>query len=419
MMSIGTLLKFLFGNRAAILTIARTPAALWLGAIFVLSAAFAREYDGKDLAAEPWHLLVPHVASLVTSFVLFGLIYFIAKARLDQPVPFWRTYRAFLALYWLTAPLAWLYAIPVERFLSAGGAMIANLTLLGVVALWRVVLMIRVVGVLFGTRPLAPVWPVLLFGDSVVLAALYFTPLPMFNIMGGIRLGEREEIILGTAINVGFFGVVTWLVWFAGTLALCLGSRTWHFAINRDQAVESVRPALWALAVGAVLLWLPILPVTQPPQRLRHAVEADFAAGRYDAAIQTVGEHGPKAFPPHWELPPNISYTEAGQPALLDVMEVAINPGTPTWLQELYAAKLDHQMEDWDWFDRHRHDLARLRALLEQIPTGKEILRRHATGLLGQKESWARLEAGSESVSRADELLRWAGCETVPQESRD
>jgi len=35
-----------------------------------LLPAFAREYDGEDLLHEPWHLLLPLVASLATSFIL-------------------------------------------------------------------------------------------------------------------------------------------------------------------------------------------------------------------------------------------------------------------------------------------------------------------------------------------------------------
>ena len=60
----------------------------------------------------------------------------------------------------MTAPLAWIYAIPVERFLGAYEATQANLWMLGIVSVWRIVLMIRVVSVLFGARPRAAAVPV-------------------------------------------------------------------------------------------------------------------------------------------------------------------------------------------------------------------------------------------------------------------
>src|SRR5436190_2016610 len=86
------------------------------------SACVEREYDGEDLRAEPWYLLIPFGASLVTSLLLFNEVWHRGRKHRIEPMPFWRSYRGFLALYWATAPLAWLYAIPVERFLSLMGA---------------------------------------------------------------------------------------------------------------------------------------------------------------------------------------------------------------------------------------------------------------------------------------------------------
>lgn len=185
------------------------------------------------------------------------------------------------------------------------------------------------------------------------------------------------------------------------------GRASWRLALNFDEPSEPVRRSLWAFAGAAVLVWLPLLPLTQPEQRLRRAVEADFAAGRYAEALQTIAEHGLAAFPPHWDPPPNISYPDAGQPALLDLVEVATRPETPDWLRDLYVQKLRDQMADWNWFDHHKHDLSRLHELLERIPTGKEIVRRHGERLLQQKGTWA----DAASVTQADELLNWAGYE--------
>ena len=70
-MSIGTLLRYLVGNRQAILQIAGTRNVLILGILFVMSAGLAREYDSRDLIHEPAYLFAPLVASVATSFVLF------------------------------------------------------------------------------------------------------------------------------------------------------------------------------------------------------------------------------------------------------------------------------------------------------------------------------------------------------------
>ena len=111
-MRIRTLLLYLIGSRRAILDLAADRHGLWVGLLFVLSAGFAREYDGQDLLREPWHLLIPLGASLAASFALFlvacGPVFFQGEGR----PPFFSAYRSFLTLFWMTAPLAWLYAVP-------------------------------------------------------------------------------------------------------------------------------------------------------------------------------------------------------------------------------------------------------------------------------------------------------------------
>ncbi len=69
-MSISTVLRFLLGYRKAIVEVAYCPIALLVGGLFVLSAGFAREYDGEDLLSEPWYVGIPLLASLVSSFIL-------------------------------------------------------------------------------------------------------------------------------------------------------------------------------------------------------------------------------------------------------------------------------------------------------------------------------------------------------------
>src|SRR4051812_18868184 len=117
-MSLRTLLLYLIGDRQAILDIAADRRALHIGFLFVLSAGLAREYDGEDLVHEPWYLLIPLVASIGSSFVLYAFTYGVACMKQVQGPTFARGYLSFLGLFWMTAPLAWLYGVPYERFLS-------------------------------------------------------------------------------------------------------------------------------------------------------------------------------------------------------------------------------------------------------------------------------------------------------------
>ena len=61
--------------------------------------------------------MLPPAASLVVSFLLFGVLLAVAARRALSG--FGRRYLSFLGVFWMTAPLAWIYAIPFERFLDA------------------------------------------------------------------------------------------------------------------------------------------------------------------------------------------------------------------------------------------------------------------------------------------------------------
>lgn len=366
-MSIRTLLRYLIGNRDAILRISRTPSAIWLGALFVLSAGLAREYDAKDLYHEPWHLVVPLVASLVTSFLLFSLVFVVALRKSLERRPFWATYQPFLSLYWMTAPLAWLYAIPVDRFLSAEGATAANLALLGVVSAWRVSLMVRVVSTYFGATQLAAFWLVMLFADTVALLILYFTPLPIFNIMGGIALSESEQMIQGVAFWVGCLGVPSWLVWFAGVCTLYMSETKWRPPQTVAAMKGRVDSPLWLLATGVIFVWAVVLPFTQPEQQLRYRVEQAFSNGDVRDAIAIMSQHNQQDFPPHWDPPPWLAYDNPSPP-LIDVLELVLNEeATANWARTVYIDKLrSHLMHAW--FISEPAEKDRFLGILEKLP---------------------------------------------------
>lgn len=332
-MTLLTIAEYLFGRRDAILRVASTRTAVWVGLLFVLSAGFAREYDGEDLLHEPWHLLIPVAASLGTSFLLFGLLWAVCKDR--RGWSFLRGYRSFLGLYWMTAPLAWLYAIPVERWLDPAGATRTNLLLLGIVSAWRVALMIRVVSVLFNVPWWKALFPVMLFADSVALSLLFIVPLPVVSLMGGIRLSESEQIIQQTAFMVGCWGGVSWPVWLLGTIGVGSGP---GWTLTRGGDHSPVGRNVWWIAAVAVGIWAVVLPFTQPEQQLRHRVELDLSEGRLEQALETMSAHERSDFPPHWDPPPRIGYGET-RPGMDDVLKaIARNPVKP-WVHEIYVAK--------------------------------------------------------------------------------
>lgn len=343
-MGIGTLLRYLVGSRWAILRIAVDRQALPLGALFVLSAALARDYDGEDLVHEPWRLLLPFAASLGTSFLLFCITYLPAFSKGSQKPSFLTGYRMFLGLFWMTAPLAWLYAIPYERFLSATDAVHANLWTLAVVSVWRVLLITRVVNVLMSYRWWQALCLVMALADTEALLALYFLPLPIMNIMGGIRSPEREQILISAAFGLLQGTCCSLLVWYIGASAAIERCKPdWVFTQQAEAQPRAKARWLWGLALCAIVIWIFILPFTQPEQMLRREVESDLRNGRIAEALAELLGHRQSDFPPHWDPPPR-SITGDSMTLFEPVLRGLVESPTAPWFRSLYLDKVEENL---------------------------------------------------------------------------
>lgn len=323
---------FLLGNGEAIRRLAATP-RLWLvGFLFTFSAGLAREYDAEDLLAEPWHLLIAPGASLVAATALWLFVQLSGIGRWvwspDQPQepsaqpdtepgleapranppPAPRlldSYLAFLGLFWLTAPLAWFYGIPYERMMSAGEAASSNLWTLLLIAWWRVVLMIRVLQVLYGIGGVVASIIVLLFGTVVMLIALFTMPVPIFAVMGGVRLGESDRLLASLAFSGRILGTLAAFVLGLAWLLSFSARRRWSWNISITPL--SLKP-LMILTVIAITWWCAWLPVTQPEKRLRGQVERALRANDFATGLSVLASHDVEDFPPHWDPPPRIGY---------------------------------------------------------------------------------------------------------------
>lgn len=419
-MTLRTLAGFLVGRRDAIVQVASSRAALWVAGLFVLSAGFAREYDQEDLLADPWYVLIPLAASLVTSYLLFVLVYAVSGRRSAEPMPRRGAYRSFLTTYWMTAPLAWLYAIPVERLSSEADATAANISLLALVALWRVALITRVVQVLFGASIGAALGLVMFFADSLAIAVLYFTPLPIFNIMGGIRLSASERLIQETAMFVGCFGWLSWPVWLASVGIIAGRSdRSWKPALPAEppQAAEArLSWRLRGLVVASLAVWAFVLPFTQPEQQLRRQTERLFAEEKLSEALALMSEHEPEDYPPNWSPPPHLGYRDP-KPPLVDVLELTLAEPVAPWVSERFVGKLEAKMDNhWLFYQEDISELSGVLSILQRLPNRKEVLARHPDFLsrferLGDEDLWKRAQAlqlsmdatGSDGESTSDQ----------------
>ena len=380
----GTIVRFLGFQSSAIRAVAGSRRATWVGLLFVVSAGFAREYDGEFLVAEPWHVGIPLVASLVGCGILTCLVWLLAWRRQVQEVSFGGTFRALLNLYWMTAPLAWVYAIPVERLLSPTAATVANLGLLAIVATWRVALMVRCVGVLYGASVISAAAPVLLFSTVIAWIALRLVPSPVFMIMGGVRLTESEEIILSTRLLIEASCVLTAPVWLLCYLVLLWSREGWRWTLAEQQQTPAVASrGLWGWVAMSLLVWLPVLPFTQAEQGWRWKLETLLRAGQYADVCQLARQCQRDDLPPHWDAPPRIGYGEE-RPELLPTLVGLYTHDPPSWLWQIYEDKLVAQLgyygpmssQNGHQFSRLRDDeVVALVALLQESGQGRGFAR--------------------------------------------
>ena len=404
MISANTILSFLLFRREAILQIAGSSAARWLGLVFVLSAGFAREYDGEYLVAEPWHVVLPLAASIVGCVVLTLLVQIIARFRNVQNVSSVAMFGAMLNVYWMMAPMAWLYAIPFERFMDPGWATRSNLTLLGIVSVWRVTLMIRCITVLYGASIVAATMPVMVFCLAMGYAALILIPSPVFLIMGGIRLTESEDLILGMKMSLTAAGVLTSPIWGIGYLTLCAVRSPWKWQLHEEGNRNfGVSRAAWLIGLASVFIWVPFLLWTQSEQKLRWSAERMLLSGSIEELCKLTRENPERHFPPHWDPPPRLSYGES-LPALIPTSASILRNQPADWFWKRYVDKIERTSSGFPFYqwlvNSDEKDLVGLIELL-QAPEQFKPLSNSILPLVRQE-----LKKETLSESRRENLLR-------------
>jgi len=366
-MKVSTLFSYLAGRREAILEIAGDPKAVRIGMLLVLSAAFAREYDAEYLPAKPWLLALPWAMSLVASFLVFAVFRLAARKRVPRP-PYWRSYRSFLALFWMTAPLAWLYAVPYERFLTPYGATVANLWSLAVVAAWRVLLITQAASVLFGFGRIRSFFLVMLPADVMAVAAAVLSPKPIIDIMGGLSHSPEDALLSSVTLSVILLGVYSFPVWLAGAVLAVVFAQVRGAAWATLAAGRTSRSA-WALAWATVLIWILVLPFTQSEQRRAAKANGLLEEGRIPEALDFLSAYPRERFPPLFDPRPRLWEGET-TPDLLDVMEALVERPTAPWVSEAYVRKVLLQRDERLWLGEYRGRLARL---LPKLPDGPRI----------------------------------------------
>lgn len=336
-------IKYLFGQAEAIRRVAGSRAAVWTGLALVLLTSIARNYDQTLIAEKPF---LWFFGSLLFSFVSATWMYLVvyktfarrssSKAWDDRKPPEGSAWPSFLGLFWMTAPIAWLYAIPVERFLDSVSATHANLALLGIVSFWRVVLMARVLQVT--TRaPFLMALSWVLFAASVeVLVLVFFGGSFAKSIargMGGMRNSPEEDILMRT-MNTAF-GWAFLLAPLAFIVALAWRPKEWLQSLPCPVA----RRVSWISLLVIAVVWIGLAVAPQRELANNVAVERLLESGQTRAALDYLAARQPGDFAPARALPPKPFEREVFTqlPACFGVVQT----NDPPWVRALLLSKLD------------------------------------------------------------------------------
>jgi hypothetical protein len=179
------------------------------------------------------------LGSLIYVFALSGLLWLLIWPLRPQN---W-SYEGVLTFVALTSPPALIYAIPVEMLFDVETASLCNLWFLGIVALWRVSLLVFYLG-RAGRLPIddcliGAVLPICLV---IVTLTVLNLERAVFEIMGGLRAKTPKDdayalLMMLTMLSV--YGSIPILIWYVAAIG---GAHKEHSASRKDGAAEPPEP---------------------------------------------------------------------------------------------------------------------------------------------------------------------------------
>jgi hypothetical protein len=364
----------LLGNARAIQEVARNRSALWTGIVLVLLTGIARNYDQNYFLETPMWLVGPLVFSFFSgSFLYWVLVRRFAGSHFPENDPRPAQWPSFMALFWMTAPIAWLYALPVERLLDPYPAAQANLVLLGTVSLWRVLLMSRILEVLFEISFFRALGWVLVAASLEIILVLFFGAYTSGSLsrsvlaaMAGMR-NSPEEALLSNAL--GLIWAYSWAV-----LLVCialLARRPFRGTVSPLPKPSTGRLPWLPLATLAVI-WVLIAIPPQLEQR-RYVTHAEFVEqGNYSDGLTYLAQYQRRDFPPARRLKPDPYVYRVWQDLPPTIGLLTSN--TPAWIRHVYlshlTATLSHPYARYDSLT----NVAVMFSALEQLPEGRDWL---------------------------------------------
>lgn len=416
-----TIIQYLCGSAAAIRRVASSPVALPVGIVLVAMAGVARNYDQMVLDWNQKWFLGPLVFSLISGTWLLLFVDYAwrrsaetqaaqkeeeagaavvpdgesERASPDQKpwvgpaaagAPIWRRAWSFFGLFWLTAPVAWLYAIPVERFCDPVEAARWNVRLLAMVSFWRVLLMARVVAVTTGMsfwRGMGWIlFPVSV--EALLLSLMKGFGAMVLSSMGGLRHSPAEEVLISALGNVVILFIVGLLLGLFLFLTSVAKSRFSKAPAPDRTDVEKPWRIPWVfLLIASVGWWWASL---KPQQEIRLTAKAQSLAARSDwrGLLEFLSQHRREDFSPSIVLPPS-PYERQSAPVVPEVFR-ALRPDTAPWVRQMVTGSLAALLQnDGLTYILPAEAQSALREVVHLQPEGAELLARYpnAFRLLG------------------------------------
>jgi hypothetical protein len=172
-------------------------------------------------------------------------------------------------------------------------------------------------------------------------------------------------------------------------IVLCVPRKTERLPSFATLPEKPIHGSLCGLAAASLLIWLVILPFTQPEQQRRWQAERLMYSGQHAAALQLIAHYEKEDFPPHWDPPPRtgeysgiqrpLFNAQARRAPLIDVMEeLDRQPNLPAWVRDAYARKFEDHFEAsyvaaFFWDRLSPTDFDRYLAWLERHPPSEEL----------------------------------------------
>jgi hypothetical protein len=363
-----------------------------------VSAGVARNYDQVWFGDSFPLIFTPLLFSALSGLWLFAFVRKVWTRERDKPPEAGESkgrsaLSSFFGVFWMTAPLAWLYAIPVERWFDETEAARWNISLLAIVAIWRVMLMSRAVSVIGGWPFLYSLTRVAIPASLETIALMMAGSLTAKRIMAdmaGLRNSPAEEVIThaysftsgamfmvlaGSLLMLGFYWKSRPPAGKAGWVPHPRG-RPWHLP--------------WVFLILTAAFWTLASIKPQQEQRLSQEAVRLEKEKNWAGLVSFLSKHEAHEFAPSVPLPPAV-YEYSSWERISSVL-AELSPATPAWIRRLYLSRLEEllSLDDYRRFLIRNSDGGdktfsaigdRIFSALEKLDEGPAVARRNAEEL--------------------------------------